>query len=72
MWKDIFALSKSDLDFNKPLTKKVLSDPDHNIVKTLIYIYSMESFIFKEMNKASREKDHSKIPFYGAFAAALG
>ena len=37
-----------------------------------MYIYSMQSFVFSEMNKASRMKDESKIKFYGAFASALG
>ena len=32
----------------------------------------MESFVFSEMNRASRMKDKSKIKFYGPFAAALG
>jgi len=32
----------------------------------------MESFVFKEMNKASRDKDITKIEFYGAYASALG
>ena len=31
----------------------------------------MESFIYDAMNRASREKDKSKIEYYGAFAAAL-
>ena len=36
-----------------------------------MYIYSMESFIYADLNKVCREKDKSKIKFYGAFAAAL-
>ena len=32
----------------------------------------MESFVFKEINLASRTKDLSKIKFYGAYASALG
>ena len=32
----------------------------------------MESFIYSELNRASRTKDESKIEFYGAFASALG
>lgn len=56
----------------KPLTTEILSNPEHDFVKTLLYIYSMESFVFKEMNKASRYKDLSKINFYGAYASALG
>ena len=31
----------------------------------------MESFIYQDMNKATRDKDQSKIKFYGAYAAAL-
>ena len=31
----------------------------------------MESFIYQDLNLASREKDKSKIKYYGAFAAAL-
>ena len=72
MWTSIFSLANSDVDFKKPLTKKILSNPDHKIVKTLVYIYSMESFVFSEMNRASRTKDISKIKYYGALASALG
>ena len=32
----------------------------------------MESFIYREMNKASRSKDLTKIDYYGPYAAALG
>ena len=31
----------------------------------------MESFIYEDLNRASRQKDTSKIQYYGAFAAAL-
>ena len=31
----------------------------------------MESFIYADLNRVCREKDKSKIKFYGAFAAAL-
>ena len=72
MWKTIFSLSRTVSDFKKPLTPKILSNPDNEFVKTIIYIYSMESFVFSEMNKSSRMKDTAKIKFYGAFASALG
>ena len=36
-----------------------------------MYIYSMQSFIYEDLNKVCREKDKSKIRFYGAYAAAL-
>ena len=72
MWKRIFTIKGSDVDISKPLTPKILSDPNHPLVKTLMYIYSMQSFIYTDMNKASRTKDISKIKYFGAFASALG
>ena len=72
MWKIIFSLSQKEAEFTKPSTPEILSDPKHPFVKTMIYIYSMESFIFTQMNRASRMKDVSKIKFYGTFASALG
>ena len=46
MWKTIFSLSAKDVDFSKPLTHKILSNPDNDFVKTIVYLYSMESFIY--------------------------
>ena len=31
----------------------------------------MESFIYQDLNNATRAKDESKIKYYGAFSAAL-
>ena len=72
MWQYIFSLSESVANPNEPLTARILSDSSNIFVKTLIYIYSMESFVFSEMNRASRMKDLSKIKYYGPFASALG
>ena len=66
----LFDLAKID-KFNKPLTPKILSNPKHKITKHLLYLYSMESFIYSDMNEACRKKDKSKIQYYGAYAAAL-
>ena len=60
-----------EVEFRSPLTPQILSDPNHKFVKTLVYIYSMQSFVFKEMNKASRCKDIGKIKFYGPLASGL-
>ena len=58
-------------DLDEPLTPKILSNPDHNVTKHMLYLYSMESFIYEKLNRASRQKDKSKIQYYGAFAAVL-
>ena len=61
----------NSIDCKKPLTPRILSNPNHDFVKTLVYIYTMETFIFSEINKASRNKDKEKIRYYGPFASAL-
>ena len=55
-WKFLFRLADVG-DLDKPLTPKILSDPSHKIVKLILYIYSMESFIYEDLNKATREQD---------------
>ena len=65
-WKLIFSIDSS-VDIKKPLKTKILSDPNHKFVMTMLYIYSMNTFIFDEFNKASRSKDLSKIKFYGPY-----
>ena len=70
-WEMLFKLADLDEHMDKQLTPKKLSDPNHKVVKHIMYIYSMESFIYAELNRVCREKDKSKIKFYGAFAAAL-
>lgn len=58
-------------DMNKPLNPKILSNPNHKITRHILYLYTMESFIYSDINKTSREKDASKIQLYGPYAAAL-
>lgn len=70
-WKKLFKLADLDHELEKPLTPKVLSDPNNKAVRHIMYIYSMESFIYADLNRVCREKDESKIKFYGAYAAAL-
>ena len=67
----LFKLANLDEDLEKPLTPKILSNPEHKAVKHIMYIYSMESFIYADLNRVCREKDKSKIKYYGAYAAAL-
>ena len=58
-------------DLDKPLTYKTLMDPNHAVTKHILYIYSMESFIYPALNKTSRSHDKKNINCYGPFAAAL-
>lgn len=59
-------------DLNKPIDPKILqSNPQHPICQTLLYIYSMETFIPYMLSKTSRDKDESKVDLIGPYAVAL-
>ena len=49
----------------------VTSNPNHPHVKAILFMYSMESFLYKRVNKISRDKDSSSISTLGPFAVAL-
>ena len=36
-----------------------------------MFLYSIESFLPYDLNKAERDKDYSKVSTFGAFAYAL-
>jgi hypothetical protein len=48
-----------------------LRNPNSQILKGLMIIYSMETFLPFELNIAERTKDESKIISLGPFAKAL-
>ena len=37
----------------------------------MLYLHTQETFLYKELKKASREKDQSKIMTLGPYALAL-
>ena len=59
-WNTLFDIANLG-DLEKPLTPKILSNPHHKITKHILYLYTMESFIYADLNKACREKDETKI-----------
>ena len=44
---------------------------DENAKKLIMNMYSMESFLYKELNRASRDKDQSKVATLGPYAYVL-
>ena len=74
-WDDLYKMTKV-LDMDAPLTtgwglKGGLTDPSCPMVKTLLYIYQIECFVYRELNHASRFKDTSKIKTLGPYGRAL-
>ncbi len=41
-------------------------------MKTLIYIYTMETFIYGDLKKASLKRDYTRVKTLGPYARALG
>jgi hypothetical protein len=46
-------------------------DPQHKHVKACLFMYSMESFLYKRINQVSRSKDSASILTLGPYAVAL-
>ena len=60
-----------DFDLNKPIVEEILCNPGHPVTHTLIYIYTMETFIYGDLKKASLNKDISKVKTLGPYAFVL-
>ena len=49
----------------------VTDHPEHQDVKAIMFMYSLDCFLFGRLNKISRDKDSSAIETLGPFAVAL-
>ena len=58
-------------DEDQPIKMKDASDPDSELTKLMLILYSMETFLFAEINRASRDKDKSKISTLGPYSFVL-
>ena len=56
---------------NKRIDTKILFDSTHPVTQTLIYIHSMETFIYSDLKKASLNKDIKKVKTLGPYACAI-
>jgi hypothetical protein len=57
---------------NLELDNEILCDDDHPVTKTLIYIYSMETFIYGDLKRACLERDYTRVKNLGPYAKAMG
>ena len=69
LWVTFFKVAGiQDSDLKK---MPVFDQPEHPHVKAIIFVYSLESFLFSEINRSSREKDTRVIDTLGPFAVAI-
>ena len=79
-WSTLFAIlirqchekKSTRVDRKCPLSMKILNfSPEHPVTQTIMYIYSMETFLPQAIKRANAYKDHSKIKSLGPFAMYL-
>lgn len=59
-------------DRDTPIKVDDLWDPDHPICGLILYIWTLETFLYREVNQASKYADKTKILTLGPYAYALG
>lgn len=72
-WKAFFSVSGIyQLDYiDEEVDRETLCDPGHPLTVALVYMYSMETFLQTELNKASQNQDIMQVDSLGPFAACL-
>ena len=57
--------------FDKPVNNYDLLNPNSKLTQNILYLHSMETFIYHLINIASLNKDKTKITSLGPFAVVL-
>jgi hypothetical protein len=50
---------------------KILENTNHPITKFLLHLHSLETFLYKDLKKASIDRNESKIMSLGPYALVL-
>ena len=59
-------------DRHLPIKEEDLNDPYCTLVNFIMYLYNSESFIYQDLNRASRSQDTSKADTLGPFSKIFG
>merc|ERR1712070_205965 len=61
-----------DIDMDAPITMEMIRDPDHEVIQFILWLYTLDAFLFADLNEGSKEGDMAMIDTLGAFAAVFG
>jgi O-antigen/teichoic acid export membrane protein len=64
-------LTENESTLDTPIDKAILTDPANPLVVLILYIYSMETFIFPVIMRASGTGDKSKVNNLGPYTLVL-
>lgn len=67
----IFGVMKQHVDFDEPISKVTLAKPKDPMTQFLLYMWSLETFIYDDVNKALRFKDENSVENLGPFCFCL-
>lgn len=70
-WDFIFGLLNIQ-PTTEPIDMGDISNADNPSTRALFQIYSLETWLFREINNASRTKNSRKVQSLGPFAALIG
>ena len=59
------------IDYESPIDKNWLHDPEHPITALVLYVWTMETDIYRRLNEVQRENDISFSPTLGPYAFLL-
>lgn len=65
MWKLLNLTNDVEID------EYMLNDANNEVTTSIMYLYSMETFIYTAINRASRTQDESKVRTLGPYAVLL-
>lgn len=61
------TIGTANFDLNQPLDDTILKDPENKVTQTLIYIYTMETTIYKDLNHVSCQQYEEKLQNFGPY-----
>jgi hypothetical protein len=65
------SLQQYEIDIDIDLTEDILSDPKNPVPLMFLNMYSMETFLYKSLNDASRYGRREKIDSLGPYAQCM-
>ena len=69
-WDAIWDILK-DEDWDIALTRDKLVNPDDPVTRMILNLYTIESFLYKAVNEASRTGDETKVDSLGPYSHCL-
>ena len=70
-WKAIFKIYAEDNSFSEPIDLENLANPDTEIHKLIVFIYSLDFYIHEMMYNAAVRQERLKIEKIGPFAFCI-